>query len=186
LDGGRTVRGEGIEAELAGKFHGRRVELLARKSTSGLLLTHKHVLASSFTMHHIIYLSWATTPLSDEQLHTLLQQARRRNTEVGVTGFLLYGNNCFLQVLEGDEIAVRSLYEYIKGDARHRDVTAYADKPITQRAFAEWAMAFQLTTPEQFEHIAGYLRPADVHVDAARLSLTDLHLLDLLRSFTQP
>jgi hypothetical protein len=137
-------------------------------------------------MHHIVYLSWATTPFSDEQLRTLLHHARRRNTEVGITGFLLYGNNCFLQVLEGEEVAVRSLYEYIKGDARHRDVTAYADKPIAQRAFAEWAMAFQATTPERFEHLAGYLRPADVHVDASRLSLVDLHLLDVLRSFVTP
>ena len=93
-------------------------------------------------MHRIIYLSWATRPFSDEQLHTLLRKARSRNIEVGITGFLLYGNDCFLQVLEGEEVAVRTLYEYIKGDARHRDVTAYADKPIPQRAFAEWAMAF--------------------------------------------
>lgn len=137
-------------------------------------------------MHHIIYLSWATRPFSDEQLHTLLRKARSRNTEVGITGFLLYGNDCFLQVLEGEEVAVRTLYEYIKGDARHRDVTAYADKPIPQRAFAEWAMAFQSTTPQQFEQLVGYLQPASVAVDASRLSLTDLHLLDVLRSFTQP
>jgi hypothetical protein len=137
-------------------------------------------------MHHIIYLSWATTPFSDDQLRTLLSHARRCNAEVGITGFLLYGNNCFLQVLEGEEVAVRALYEYIKSDARHRDVTAYADKPIAQRAFAEWEMAFQATTPEQFEHLAGYLRPAEVNVDASRLSLMDMHLLDLLRAFTQP
>jgi uncharacterized protein YaaQ len=137
-------------------------------------------------MYHIIYLSWPTTPFSDDQLRALLQQARRRNTEVGITGFLLYGNDCFLQVLEGEEVAVRSLYEYIKNDTRHRDVTAYADKPIAQRAFAEWAMAFQAATPEQFEQVAGYLRPTDMRVDATRLSLVDLHLLDLLRSFTQP
>lgn len=137
-------------------------------------------------MHHIIYLSWATAPFSDEHLHTLLQQARRRNAEVGVTGLLLYGNGCFLQVLEGEETAVRDLYEYIKHDTRHRDVTAYADKAITQRAFAEWTMAFQATSPEQFEELVGYLRPTDVLLDASRLSVVDKGLLDLLRSFTQP
>lgn len=137
-------------------------------------------------MHHIIYLSWATTPFSDEQLHTLLQEARSHNTAAGVTGILVYGNECFMQVLEGEEAAVRSLYEHIKGDARHRDVTAYADKAITQRAFGDWSMAFHATTPRQFEALVGYLLPASVAVDATRLSLVDLHLLDLLRSFTQP
>lgn len=136
-------------------------------------------------MHHIIYLSWATTPCSDEQLHALLQEARSHNTQADITGILVYGNACFMQVLEGEEATVRSLYEQIKGDARHRDVTAYADKAIMQRAFAEWAMAFQAATPSQFEQLVGYLQPTDVTMDASRLSLMDLHLLDLLRSFTQ-
>jgi hypothetical protein len=137
-------------------------------------------------MHHIIYLSWATHPFSDEQLHALLQQARSHNTQADITGILLYGNGCFLQVLEGEEATVRRLYEHIKCDGRHRDVAAYADKAVTQRAFAEWAMAFQATTPQQFEEVVGYLRPAAVTVDASRLSLVDMHLLDLLRSFTLP
>lgn len=137
-------------------------------------------------MHHIIYLSWATTPFSDEQLHTLLQEARSHNASVGVTGMLVYGNGCFMQVLEGEETTVRALYDYIKHDTRHRDVTAYADKAIEQRVFAEWEMAFQTATPAQFEQLAGYLQPADMQVDASRISLVDLQLLDLLRSFVTP
>jgi hypothetical protein len=137
-------------------------------------------------MHHIIYLSWATTPFSDEQLRTLLQEARSHNMSIGVTGILVYGNGCFLQVLEGEEATICALYDHIKQDARHRDVTAYANKAITQRAFADWAMAFQAATPAQFVQLAGYLPPADVTLDASRLSLMDIHLIDLLRSFTQP
>ena len=140
----------------------------------------------SFLMHHIIYLSWATEPFSDEQLQALLQQARRHNTEADITGILVYGNGCFLQVLEGEEPAVRQLYEHIKLDGRHRNVAAYADKAVTQRAFAGWSMAFEAATPQQFDELMGYLRPADVTLDAARLPLVDVHLLDLLRSFTLP
>jgi hypothetical protein len=157
------------------------------KVIQGYCLPSKHATCRFLlSMHHIIYLSWATTLLSDEQLHPLLQKARNHNAELGVTGLLLYGNGCFLQVLEGEEATVRDLYEQIKRDARHRDVTAYADKAITQRAFAGWAMAFQATTPEQFEQLVGYLPPADVILDASRLSAVDKDLLDLLRSFTQP
>ncbi|MBJ6145328.1 BLUF domain-containing protein [Hymenobacter sp. BT559] len=137
-------------------------------------------------MHHIIYLSWATHPFSNEQLQALLQEARSHNTAIGVTGILVYGNNCFLQVLEGEEATVRELYEYIKQDDRHRDVTAYADKAVTQRAFAGWSMAFEAASPQQFDELVGYLQPANVAFDAARLPLMDIHLLDLLRSFTLP
>jgi hypothetical protein len=170
-------------------FHAGATELFRAKIASRLSSQVVTLLATtlffSFAMHHIIYLSWATVPFSDEQLHALLQKARSHNEALGITGLLLHGNGCFLQVLEGEEATVRDLYEQIKRDTRHRDVTAYADKAIAQRAFTGWAMAFQATTPEQFEELAGYLEPADVTLDASRLSLVDMHLLDLLRSFTQ-
>jgi len=139
-----------------------------------------------FFMHHLIYLSWATPSFSDDQLQELLLEARNHNTQFGITGLLLYGNGCFVQVLEGERDAIHSLYEQIKCDPRHRDVTTYADKTIAQRAFADWAMAFHRPTPQQFTDLIGYLEPAHVQLDAARLSLMDMHLLDLLRSFTQP
>lgn len=137
-------------------------------------------------MHRISYLSWASTPLPDNQLQELLRIARQHNAQLHITGLLLYGNERFLQVLEGEEDTVRALYERIKRDARHHGVAAYADKKIARRAFAEWAMAFQATTPQQFEEVVGYLMPTKVVVDAAHLPLADIHLIDLLRSFTLP
>jgi hypothetical protein len=137
-------------------------------------------------MHRIIYLSWASAPLAPGQLQEILGVARRRNTQLAITGILLYGNECFMQVLEGEEATVHTLYEQIKRDTRHCHITAYSDKPITQRAFADWAMAFQEITPPQLEEITGYLAPTEVVLDAERLPLHDMHLIDLLRSFTLP
>ncbi|MBJ6143474.1 BLUF domain-containing protein [Hymenobacter sp. BT559] len=134
-------------------------------------------------MHHIIYLSRASAPLSDDQLHDLLLQARTRNAALEVTGLLLYGNQQFMQVLEGEEEAVRTIYESIKGDPRHQNVTAYADKAIEQRAFEGWAMAFEATSAARFDELTGYLVPAGLTVDATRLRQTDTALLVLLRSF---
>jgi hypothetical protein len=140
----------------------------------------------SCCMHRIIYLSWASTPLTIGQLQELLAASRQRNAALAITGLLLYGNGCFMQVLEGEEAVVRALYEQIKRDTRHRYVTAYADKPIPQRAFAEWAMAFEALTPQQVDGATGYIAPTEVVLDTVRLPLADMHLIDLLRSFTLP
>jgi hypothetical protein len=99
---------------------------------------------------------------------------------------MLYGNGCFVQVLEGEQATVSALYERIKQDGRHRDVTTFADKTIAQRAFGEWAMAFHHASPQQLAQVSGYLAPDQVQVDAKRLALADIHLIDLLRSFTLP
>jgi uncharacterized protein YaaQ len=137
-------------------------------------------------MHHIIYLSWATTPFTTAQLQKLLTGARRRNTELAVTGILLYGNERFVQVLEGEEALVQEVYAQIRQDARHRNILTFANKPVAERAFREWAMGFQALTAPQFEQVVGYLGPPGVPVSLAGFSSTDSHLFDLLRSFMLP
>ena len=53
-------------------------------------------------MIQISYLSKASSPMSAEQLVSLLQQCHRNNTARDVTGMLFYGNGTFLQVIEGE------------------------------------------------------------------------------------
>lgn len=137
-------------------------------------------------MHHILYLSWATTPFTPAQLHKLLTSARRRNTELAVTGVLLYGNEQFLQVLEGEEDVVQEVYALIRQDARHHNILTFANKPVAARAFPDWAMGFQVLPAPQFEQLLGYLGPPEVPVSLAGFSYADSRLFDLLRSFVLP
>lgn len=137
-------------------------------------------------MHRIVYLSLATVPLTPEQLALLLAQARQHNAELDVTGVLLYGNERFLQVLEGEKQAVQGLYESIRRDPRHQNLITYVDAPATQRAFPEWGMAFQTGNVQQLVEAAGYLGPPNVRISTLGLSPFERHILALLRSFTQP
>lgn len=137
-------------------------------------------------MHHIIYLSYAVAPFTNAQLQQLLTRARRRNTELGVTGILLYGNERFVQILEGEEYIVQELYERIKQDPRHTNLITFATKPVEKRAFAEWAMAFQPVSSQHFDDVVGYLGPLTLPVHAAGLSHADENLFGLLRSFVLP
>lgn len=137
-------------------------------------------------MHHIIYLSQATVPFEESHLEQLLLRARAFNAQHAVTGILLYGNEQFLQVLEGEEATVRMLYTHICQDPRHRDVTTYDDKPVARRSFADWCMAFQPLVPKQLLAFASYLSPLEVYLERPSLSESDRQLLHLLRSLVQP
>lgn len=137
-------------------------------------------------MHHIIYLSWAKAAFTDEQLAQLLVRARQRNTELAVTGVLLYGNERFVQVLEGEEHTLQELYALIRRDPRHDNFITFANKPIAQRAFPAWTMAFRPVSSAQLANVVGYLGPTDAPVNMLGLSYHDLHLFDLLHSFVLP
>ncbi len=111
-------------------------------------------------MHQIIYLSQATQPLSTMDLIGLLVRSRSYNQQTGITGSLVYGEGQFIQVLEGEEVAVRSLYDAIVRDPRHRAILKLVDKPIAQRTFAGWSMAFRELSPAHMAELEGYLTPA--------------------------
>lgn len=137
-------------------------------------------------MHQLIYLSQATVPFDGAQLEHLLGQARQFNAAHGLTGILLYGNDQFLQVLEGEAATVHSLYARICQDPRHRDVTTYADEAIAARTFSDWQMAYHPLQPQQFLEFAGYVAPYELLLEHPDLSVADTQLLQLLRTFLLP
>jgi fatty acid/phospholipid biosynthesis enzyme len=73
-------------------------------------------------------------------LASILMTARRNNRQSGVTGALICRQDMYLQLIEGPETAIDSLYAKIREDDRHLDVTLEASGAITQRMFPEWAM----------------------------------------------
>jgi len=69
-----------------------------------------------------------------------MQQARRNNPELGITGVLCHGGEVFLQVLEGGREPVKALYNRIVCDRRHRQVTLLQYEEILERRFGGWTM----------------------------------------------
>ena len=72
----------------------------------------------------------------------ILARSRANNARDGITGGLLFSDNCFAQVLEGPMEAVVAAFERIQCDERHGEVTVVASGPIRTRDFPEWSMAF--------------------------------------------
>jgi len=96
----------------------------------------------SGALFQLMYKSTATRPMTAEDLTQLLQQARARNSRLGVTGVLLYKEGQFLQVLEGLERPVRQVFADIAQDDRHEDIQTIFTSPIERRTFPTWQMAF--------------------------------------------
>ena len=88
----------------------------------------------------------------------LLKEARVDNEKRGVTGLLLYHNQSFMQVIEGEEETVRHLYyEGIFHDNRHTAVHALINEPITERRYKGWSMGFRNIEGKDFENLDGFV-----------------------------
>ena len=91
----------------------------------------------------LIYRSRSRIP--DEQRSSALADifgvARSKNKQTGITGALLVTDHWFVQALEGDESAVQRLYEHIRDDARHDEVTVIESTAVDERVLSRWAMA---------------------------------------------
>ena len=54
----------------------------------------------------------------------------------------MFNSGCFAQVLEGPLGAVAATFERIQRDARHADVMVLDFRPVSERSFGAWSMAF--------------------------------------------
>ena len=99
---------------------------------------------ASNDLYRLIYISRAVELLSDQQLCTLLEQARRNNQSRSITGLLLYKDLSFIQVLEGPKSPIESTFSSIGKDPRHYRIKTLIElEPITERSFPDWSMGFQ-------------------------------------------
>lgn len=94
-------------------------------------------------MFYVIYVSSAVQLMNDEALLSLLQQCRKKNAALGITGMLLYKQGNFMQLLEGEEEVVLELFDTIKKDSRHKDLITITTDNIADRSFEDWSMGFQ-------------------------------------------
>ncbi len=104
----------------------------------------------------LIYGSNAASHLTEADLIDILNDCRIKNKARGITGMLLYHDENFLQVLEGEEEIVTDLYYKISQDPRHENLLIYVKKPIDQRQFGEWEMGFVDVEDLDVDSIPGY------------------------------
>ena len=118
--------------------------------------------------------------MSQDELAAILMESQKNNRELGITGMLMYSQGTYIQALEGDEKAVKDVYDIIQKDDRHKNVIELASGPLEERVFPEWSMAFIAPDPEKMHEIDGYTNP--LHKQLFNED-NDHTILNVLRTF---
>ena len=103
-------------------------------------------------LNYLIYVS-SGCDLIKFQLPFLLKNSKKNNKSYGITGMLLLDDGNIMQYLEGPQISVNQLYERIKHDPRHRNITKIIQEPIEVRMFPEWHMGFKSFNDSSIKHM---------------------------------
>ena len=115
---------------------------------------------------------------------TLLESCRANNADAGVTGMLTYHNATFIQLLEGDKLAVQPLLSKIRKDPRHENVRILWEGPIPERGFAAWSMGFRGLDTLDFPNAAHFREQLEEGLASGLWSTTPSTARHLLRSLS--
>ena len=106
-------------------------------------------------MIQVSYISSTSRPMSHEALLSLLNECRRNNEKLGVTGLLMYANSTFLQVVEGEDDVVDNLVERICADERHEEIQMLRRTEIDERRYGQWSMGYNEVSEQDLEETEG-------------------------------
>jgi hypothetical protein len=96
--------------------------------------------------------------MQQQDIEELVATASRNNRRLGITGALLYIENSFVQVLEGEDAPITRLLAAIESDPRHNNMRILSDRTVDFRNFEEWSMASVKPDPQDSPIVISELR----------------------------
>ncbi|KMO22462.1 blue light sensor protein [Methylobacterium indicum] len=111
-------------------------------------------------IHQLVYYSRNTVPGGDRAMLTnmreILSASQRNNGRDGITGFLIFDSQWFVQILEGERARVTETYNRIARDPRHAGATILNVRDVAARLFPNWTMGGAMRTPDVQEIYLGH------------------------------
>jgi hypothetical protein len=101
----------------------------------------------------LVYVSDRSASCTQDQIEAILTSCRKNNPPLNITGILLYSDTRFIQLVEGEAMMIKSLYETIKADSRHSNIMMISFNPIKQKTFPNWHMGAKKLSLEQIDFI---------------------------------
>jgi Sensors of blue-light using FAD len=129
------------------------------------------------SLHRLKYVSTPHAGLDEAQLRNILKSARQHNAPRGLTGFLAFSPEHFLQVLEGGRAALTECFMRIARDERHHSVVLLSFEAIQQRDFCDWSMGYMALGPRHQSVLMRYSADGTLKP----MALQDPSLMMLLR-----
>lgn len=111
---------------------------------------------SAVRMCYIVYVSAASTEMSDAQLVRILETSRALNQASGITGMLLHMGGSFMQLLEGPEDSLAETYARIRADPRHHGIQTLREGDLAARSFSDWSMGFRTVKADELRGVPGF------------------------------
>lgn len=109
-------------------------------------------------MYTICYVSSARVGITQEELTKLFGITEENNSAHNITGILLYESGKFLQVLEGNEVVLKNLFEKIEADSRHNNIFVILNQKCKRKIFEKYASRFSIVkSKEELQTIETYL-----------------------------
>jgi hypothetical protein len=84
------------------------------------------------------------TDTNPNELARIHNTALSENPKNGITGTLVFGDDRFIQYIEGGRREVNHLFRMIRSDQRHEEVTLIDFSEIMEREFDGWHMKLVL------------------------------------------
>jgi hypothetical protein len=133
----------------------------------------------------LIYSSTAVRDFSDEELANILQKAAQNNHRCNVTGLLLYSKGTFMQAIEGESDTIDALFEVIKSDSRHRNITEHVRTQIHEREFSQWHMGYRAISKKDALALPNYAPFFEDGFDAGMLAAKPGACLEILQAIAE-
>lgn len=108
-------------------------------SSQRINLATTHALYRS-VMIQLAYISTAADDLASGDIFKIIEKSARNNGAVELTGFLIFANRRFFQVIEGPFSGINGLMTKLRADPRHHSIKIVHRSAITNRTFPNWSM----------------------------------------------
>ena len=120
-------------------------------------------------MIQLAYSSTAHGNLASGEVFEIIETSARNNLRDDLTGMLIFANDRFFQIIEGEAAAIDGLMARLQADPRHHSIEVLHRQEIGERSFPRWRM-------ERVQIANGGVPEAD-------LSKVSSHVQALVRQF---
>lgn len=91
-------------------------------------------------MIQLAYTSSAAESLGSGDVFKIIETSARNNAGAQLSGFLIYANQQFFQVIEGPSSAIDELMQRLRHDPRHHTIEIVHRANVSSRSFPKWSM----------------------------------------------